>query len=133
MILLHRPSLKQTSAESELANNRCLESASTITTLLKTYRERFSNSIADFMVIHAAFTAALVHLVLLDHPEISSYHKTIRALRSTMTSLAWMTPKSEYAKEVYADLKHFAMSWSIKPANSPMFWENSMFPHKSNQ
>ncbi|KAE9569160.1 hypothetical protein CGMCC3_g14755 [Colletotrichum fructicola] len=62
------------------------------------------------MVIHAAFTAALVHLVLLDHPEVSSYHKIIRALRSTVKSLAWMIPKSEYAKEVYTDLKHFAMS-----------------------
>ncbi|KAF0323538.1 zn 2cys6 transcription factor, partial [Colletotrichum asianum] len=126
IILLHRPSLKQTSAESELANNRCLESASTITTLLKIYRERYADGIADFMVIHAAFTAALVHLVLPDHPEVSSYHKTIRALKSTMNSLTWMIPKSEYAKEVYTDLKHFAMSWSIKPSNSPMFWESSL-------
>ncbi|RDW76829.1 fungal specific transcription factor domain-containing protein [Aspergillus mulundensis] len=83
LILLHRRLLGDPGQTAELSNRRCQESASTITTLLKPYRDIFPNTLSDPMVLHAAFTSALVHLALLLQPDIVSYRSSLRALRVT--------------------------------------------------
>ncbi|WQF84025.1 hypothetical protein CDEST_09039 [Colletotrichum destructivum] len=124
LLLLHRPALKSTGhRDDHLANSRCSESASAIAGLLKAYSDQFANSVADSMVVHAAFTGALAQMVLLEHPDIASYYKTTRALKTIVDFLVWVGPRSEYARNVYNDLRQFALKWSIKPANSPTFWQ----------
>lgn len=77
----------------------------------------------DPMVIHAAFTASLVHLVLLLYPDIVTYRSSLRALRSTTRILSTFSETSPYAAAVLVDLQQLATKWSISPANSPKFWD----------
>ncbi|KAK1700192.1 fungal-specific transcription factor domain-containing protein [Colletotrichum godetiae] len=123
MILLHRPSFQFDGEQDRLANSPCLESAYAISGLLKAYREQFSNLVVDFMVLHAAFTGALVHMIMLEHPAVASYHKSMRALRAIIDFLGWVIPHSQYARSIHQDLQNFASTWSIKPINSAIFWE----------
>ncbi|KAH8667706.1 hypothetical protein BGZ61DRAFT_311964, partial [Ilyonectria robusta] len=122
LILLHRTSLNEVGRGAELSNQRCRESAATITTLLKSYYGHFKESVADPMVLHAAFTAALVHLVLLLDPDIVTYRSSLKALRSTTRILSEFSHTSPYAANILTDLQEFATRWSILPANSPKFW-----------
>lgn len=125
MIILHRPSLKDGGVRGNVANHYCRESAKTIASLLARYQKHFDNSVVDFMVIHSACTAALVHLVLLEHPQVASYHSSIRGLRIIIDTLKWAKPRSEYAQSVYEDVRNFAMAWGISPANSTAFWDDT--------
>ncbi|KAL2826614.1 hypothetical protein BDW59DRAFT_160804 [Aspergillus cavernicola] len=68
LILLHRRSFNDDGKAAELSNQRCEDSAAAITNLLKAYQEHFPHILADPLVLHAAFTSALVHLVLLLQP-----------------------------------------------------------------
>lgn len=121
LILLHRVSLCDEGAAA-LANQRCRESAAAITTLLKSYNDHFGCSTADPMVIHAAFTAALIHMVLLLYPDTVTFRASLTALRSISRILARFASFSPYATLVLADLQEFAVKWAISPANSPVFW-----------
>jgi hypothetical protein len=123
--MLHRPSLKSDNSEDRLANVHCHEAAKTIASLLKKYRQIYDNRVVDFMLVHAAFNAALVYLVLLDSPGVATYHASMRGLKDLAYTIRWMMPRSEYAQTAYMDLKAFAQAWCISPANSPMFWEDS--------
>ncbi|KAK1634567.1 hypothetical protein BDP81DRAFT_492378, partial [Colletotrichum phormii] len=113
MILLHRPSFQVDGEQDRLANSPCLESAYAISGLLKAYRKQFSNLVVDFMVLHAAFTGALVHMIMLEHSAVASYHKSMRALRAIVEFLGWVIPHSQYARSIHQDLQTFASTWSI--------------------
>jgi hypothetical protein len=77
------------------------------------------------MVIHSAFTAALVHLVLFEHPQIATYHACFRGLKTIVSFLKWVNPSVKYARMVLEDIKDFALTWNISPANSRQFWDET--------
>jgi hypothetical protein len=106
----------------ELSNQRCGDSAATIASLLKSYQESFRETLADPMVLHAAFTGALVHLVFLLHPDVVTYRSSLKALRAMTHILSEFARKSIYAETILTDLQEFANKWDIIPANSPIFW-----------
>ncbi|KAL3477425.1 hypothetical protein BJX99DRAFT_257454 [Aspergillus californicus] len=122
LILLHRRSLNDIGEAAELSNRRCEESASAITGLLKSYQEHFPETLADAMVLHAAFTSALVHLILLLQPDIVTYRSSLNAVRTTKRMLFAFTKISPPAEMILRDLQEFATKYDISPANSPTFW-----------
>ncbi|EEU34528.1 uncharacterized protein NECHADRAFT_88022 [Fusarium vanettenii 77-13-4] len=126
LIQLHRPSLKAGGTAASTSHYYCRESAKSISSLLKKYRQHFDNRVMDFMVIHSAFTGALVHLVLLEHPHLASYHSSIRGFKIIIDTLRWIMPWSGYARKVHDNIKKIAFAWGISPVNSATFWAASM-------
>ncbi|KAL4885704.1 hypothetical protein BJY04DRAFT_116267 [Aspergillus karnatakaensis] len=125
LILIHRRSLSDDGKAAELSNKLCEESAGAISSLLKTYNEQFCSSLSDPMVLHAAFTSALVHLVLLLQPNIVTYRSALKALRSTKQILLNFAATSSPASRILNDLQELATKWEIAPANSPTFWNRT--------
>ena len=126
LVLLHRPSLTGNGKPADLAKQQCRDSAATITRLLQVYQELYHGKLMDVMVVHAAFTAALVHMVMLLSPDVSIYRSSIRSLKLTVRALIRMTLVSSYAETVYFELRQFAVQWNISPANSDSFWQMSV-------
>ncbi|KAL4793196.1 hypothetical protein BDV19DRAFT_391418 [Aspergillus venezuelensis] len=124
LILLHRRSLDDSGKAAELSDRRCKESASTITTLLKHYCQHYPTTLADPMILHAAFTSALVHLSLLLQPDIVTYRSSLKALRTTRQILHGYTEIFSSAATILADLQALAVRWDISPANTPTFWRS---------
>ncbi|KAJ5578456.1 uncharacterized protein N7459_007420 [Penicillium hispanicum] len=122
VILLHRPYLRKGGFERDMANQQCRDSAFQITTILKTLTQQFGYSISDFMVVHSALSAGLVHLVALRSPDAFVYRRSVRALKSIVNILAQMIPHVGYAKVAFDDLRRLSVKWSLSPANSPAFW-----------
>ncbi|KAJ9209724.1 hypothetical protein DTO166G4_8675 [Paecilomyces variotii] len=122
LILLHRRSLGDDGQAAKLSNQRCEESAATITSLLRSYHENFPCTIVDPMVLHAAFTSALVHLSLLLKPDVVAYRSSLQALRTMKRILLTYTRRSPHASTILEDLRDFATRWDISPVNSLNFW-----------
>lgn len=123
LILIHRASLKDNGKDRELANNQCRTSAGAVTSLLRTYQRDFGDRpVLDPMIVHAALTASVIHLVELQNPDPSAYRKAVRALRLTVNILASMAPSCAYAKIAHDDLRQLATEWEASPACSASFW-----------
>jgi hypothetical protein len=122
LILLHRSSLKDDGPSGELARTQSRKSAGIITALLKTYEQNFGHVVTDFMVLHSAFSAALVHLTVLQNSDTTTYLSAVRALKSIITVVAAMSQQCGYAKVVYDNLRNFAIEHRIVPATSLSFW-----------
>lgn len=112
LVLLHRPSLTGSGEGAEMAKQQCHNSAAAITRLLQVYQDLYNDKRIDVMVVHAAFTAALVHMVLLLSPDGTTYRSSVRSLRLTVRALARMIPVSNYAKTVYGELQRLAAQWN---------------------
>jgi hypothetical protein len=74
------------------------------------------------MVLHAAFTSVLVHLVLLLQPDIVTYRTSLKAIRTTKQILFSFAKRSPPARIILRDLRQFATKYDISPANGPKFW-----------
>lgn len=88
------PALSQPATDGDTAASTshyyCRESAKYISSLLKKYRQHFDNRVMDFMAIHSAFTGALVHFVLLEHPHLASYDSSICGFKIIIDTLRWI-------------------------------------------
>ncbi|KAJ5698492.1 Zn 2cys6 transcription factor [Penicillium macrosclerotiorum] len=125
VILLHRPDLRKGDFERNMANQHCRDAAFQITAILKTLTQTFGHSIPDSMVVYSTLSAGLIHMIALQSTDASFYRRSLRALKSIISTLAQMMPHIGYAKVAYDDLRSFAMKWSLSPANSPAFWSIS--------
>lgn len=127
LVLIHRPSLTDKAKMGDLAIRRCRESATIIVRLLHRYLEIYGNrkdsASMDFMIPYSAFTASVVHMVLLLGPDATIYRSSLRALKTIVKVLWMMLPSSEYTKTVYKELQDLALHWNISPANSYQFWQ----------
>jgi hypothetical protein len=127
LVLIHRPSLADKAKMADLAIRRCRESATIIVRLIHKYLEIYGdpkkNASIDFMIPYSAFTASVVHMVMLLDPDAITYRSSLRVLKTVVKALWTMLPSSEYTYTVYKELQDLALHWNISPANSYQFWQ----------
>ena len=123
MILLCRASLTDEGEDQEQVKKQCSFSANTVTALLRVYHNCIGDRpIADPMVVHAALTAAAVHIVQLRGSAASTYLGAVRSLKGTLKILATIVQRCGYADIAYRDLRQFAKDYDAIPANADAFW-----------
>jgi hypothetical protein len=121
IILLFRPfgSQKQVAGIPASPWELCTTSATSIVTLLKLYRSRFSLHYIVNLAVHMVFTASIVHLVNATSSNESLRRTSKNALRTCISGFAEIGEVWASASKSLQVVESLQTKWQLQSASSP--------------
>ncbi|KIW19927.1 hypothetical protein PV08_00502 [Exophiala spinifera] len=137
IILLHRPFFRvlysrQSSGEydpdgGDFHSRSCQASAAKISSILRIYRDNYTNRCMPISAVHPAFTAAIIHLLDLKTADLVGRRKAMRRFEVCLRSLYEMNSNWDWANRAIRATQSLATQWQVD------IWASSVLSNELSQ